>query len=299
MTQYRVDGSNASSISMHLDAIKTVLDLTTARNRQFSDTIKRALFWQDLYSCLFVGTTRLLSHRDYEKFCHETISASAPGSLVPPGFEDLASDFPDEFIDVIRDLNSLCTLVDTRCVSELDTMEQHPIDNLQYCIESRLVDLLSESRTFNAEDLILQACIFACFLVTYKLSTGIWEGCFIPEYCATQVMVLLTKAEDDLRWEKEVFQKLSIWLSLVSGSLAQRSRIQSRAINLLQDGCRGHQNITLESWDSLVAVFREFIWSNYAMEQPAWRFWQKVHSPKQQVGQLQYDETILMHPAYT
>lgn len=284
---------------MHLDAIKTVLDLTTARKCQFSDTIKRALFWQDLYSCLFVGTTRLLSHRDYEKFSRETISAPAPDSLVPLGFEKLASDFPDEFIDVVRDLNSLCTLVDSRYVSELDTIEQHPIDNLQYCIESRLVDLLSKNRISNAEDLILQACVFASFLVTYKLSTGIWEGCFIPEYCATQVMVLLTKAENDLRWEKEAFQKLSIWLLLVSGSLAQRSRIQSRAISLLQDGCRGHQNITLESWDSLVAVCRDLIWSNCSMEQSTWRFWQKVYSLKQQVGELQYGETVSMHPTYT
>lgn len=261
--------------------------------------MRRALFWQDLYSCFFVGTTRLLSHRDYEQFSHETIPASAPGSFVPSGFEKVIVDLPEGFIEILRDLGELCALVDSRCAPGVNTIEEYPIDNFQYCIESRLVDLLSENRNSNAEDFVLQACIFASFLITYKLSTGIWEGCFIPEYCATQVMSLLVKAEGDIRWKKEGFVELSLWLLVVSGSLAQRSRVRSQAISMIRNGCYDSRNRMHDQWDVLVELCRKFVWSSYSMEQSTWQFWQDVHSPRQQIGQSKYNDPIRMHPACT
>ncbi|KAF1971725.1 hypothetical protein BU23DRAFT_170683 [Bimuria novae-zelandiae CBS 107.79] len=295
--EYRVDGSNASSIATHIGAVKRVLELTEASNVKVSDAIRRALFWQDLYSCLFVGTTRLFSHRDYEQFNFERLPSSTPGYIIPPGFERIMDGFPDAYLEVVLELNALCTLVDLRCTPGGLPIIEYPIDNFQYCIESRLVDLLSQNKASGAEDFILQACIFACFLVTYKLSTGIWEGCFIPEYCAAQIMSLLDKAKGDIRLEKGGFKKVLLWLLFVSGALAKRSRVRLRAVKMIRDGCRDLLDGMHDDWDSLSGICRTFIWSSHSMERKSWRFWQEVHSPWQGIGRLVEEQPIAMHAA--
>jgi len=292
-----VNGSNANSITTHLAAVKNVVELTKASNVSVSDAIRRALFWQDLYSCLFVGTTRLLSHRDYEEFSCETFPSSAPGCFVPPGFERVISSFPEGFVEVSLDLNALCTLVDLRCTPGGLPIQECPIDNFQYCIESRLVDLLSQDRSSGTEDSLLQACIFAAFLVTYNLSTGIWEGCFIPEYCATQVMTLLNKTKGDTRWKQNGYNELLLWLLFVSGAMAKRSGVRSRAIKRIRIDCHHLLGGLYDDWDHLQETLRTFIWSNHSMEQKIWRFWQELQSPRPRTSRFDGEEFVIMHPA--
>lgn len=281
---------------MHIGAIKNVLEMSRAANVHVSDAIKRALFWQDLYSCLFVGTTRLVSHRDYEEFTSETFLSLNQGYSIPPGFEKIASSFPAEFVEVLIDLNALCHHVDLRCAPGHLPLHECPIDNFQYNIESRLVDLLSHDRASGQEDFILQACIFACFLIAYQLSTGIWEGCFIPEYCATQVMSLLRKTKDDRRWEHHDFKDLLLWLLFVSGALAKRNRIRLRARNMIHGGCRGFLEITDGRWESMDELLQKFVWSSHSMEKRTRQFWHEIHSPRQDINRSKDEEPILMHP---
>ncbi|KAF2446178.1 hypothetical protein P171DRAFT_253923 [Karstenula rhodostoma CBS 690.94] len=294
--EYRVDGSNASSIPTHLSAVKNVMELTKTSNVPISDAIRRALFWQDLYSCLFVGTTRLLSHRDYEEVSRETFPSSAPGSFVPLGFAGVISDFPEEFVEIIVDLNALCTLVDIRCSPGALPLQECPIDNFQYRIESRLVDLLSQNRGSNNEDHLFQACIFASFFVTYNLSTGIWEGCFIPEWCATQVMTLLTKTQSDPRWKKDRYKNLLMWLLFVSGAMAKRNKVRSRAIKMIWTRCHDLLGAFSDDWNQLLEVLKTFIWSSHSMEQKVWRFWQELHSPQLGIGRFE-EEIGSKHPS--
>ncbi|KAJ4303030.1 hypothetical protein N0V90_001921 [Kalmusia sp. IMI 367209] len=277
-----------------LKDFKNVLKLTESAHIPVSSTIRRALFWQDLYSCLFVGTLRLLSHHDYEEFTCEKVDSSAPGYYVPSGFERVKTDFPVDFIDIVRDLNALCAAVDKRCTRGGLPIKEYPIDNFQYSIESRLVDLLSQNRSSGAEDYILQACIFAIFLCTYKLSTGIWEGCFIPEYCATQIISLLSKTKGDPRWKQREFKELLLWLLFVSGAMANRNRVRSRAIKTIRSDCYDLLKRMHDEWDTLEHVLRTFIWSNLAMEQNLWQFWQEMHSPQKVNSRM--DEKIPMHP---
>jgi len=261
-----------------------------------SDSIRRALFWQDLYSCLFVGTTRLLSHKDYEKFSHDNDLDFAPRSSVPSGFEKLISNFDEEFGSILSALNALCGVVDTRCTPGGSPIKEHPIDNSQYCIESRLIDLLSHVRSLAVEDNIYEACIFACFLSTYKLSTGIWEGCFIPEYCSTQILSLLSRTREDPRWKEDGYKELLVWLLFTSGSLAQRHRIQKRAFKLISETFFSVLQGIHDDWDALEDVLKGFIWSSHAMEQKTWQFWQEMHSPRKLSYSLD-DESVRMHPA--
>jgi hypothetical protein len=290
-----VDGSNANSIATHLSAVKNVVELTEASSVSIPEPIRRALFWQDLYSCLFVGTTRLLCHRDYEEISHETLPSSAPGSFVPLGFKAIISDLPKDFVEVIFDLNALCTLVDTRCTLGGIPLQECPIDNFQYRIESRLVDLLSENRGSGREDHVLQACIFATFLVTYNLSTGIWEGCFIPEWCGTQVTTLLSKTRNDPRWKTGNCKNLLLWLLFVSGAMAKRSRLRSRVIKMIRIDCCDLLEGLYDNWDRLLDTLKTFIWSSHSMEEKLRQFWQELHSPQPRNNSSQRG-IVTMHP---
>lgn len=296
MLQYRVEGTNANSISTHLSAIQKVVELTEASNVSISDTIRRALFWQDLYSCLFVGTTRLLSHRDYEEISRERLPSSALGSFIPLGFENFIPDFPEELLEIIADLNALCTLVDSRRSPGCPLLQEYPIDNFQYFIESRLVDLLSQNRCSGEGDPILQACIFTAFFITYNLSTGIWEGCFIPEWCATQITTLLIKTQSDPRWGKTHYKNLLLWLLFVSGAMAKRNRVRSRAIKIIRTYRHDLLGGLYDNWDRLLEVLKAFIWSSHCMEKKVWRFWQELHSPHPGTGRFE-EEIGTMHPA--
>jgi hypothetical protein len=296
MLQYRVDGSNANIIATHLSAVKKVVDLTKASKVSIPDPIRRALFWQDLYSCLFVGTTRLLSHRDYEEISRETLPSSVPGSFVPLGFKAIISDLPGGFVEVISDLNALCTLVDTRCTPGGIPLQECPIDNFQYHVESRLVDLLSQNRGSEREDHVLQACMLATFLVTYNLSTGIWEGCFIPEWCATQITTLLVKTRNDLRWKRDSYKNLLLWLLFVSGAMAKRSRLRSRVIEVIKTYCHDLVGGLYDNWDRLLGILKTFVWSSHAMEEKIRQFWQELNSPQPQNGRFE-EEIVAMHPA--
>ncbi|KAL5414592.1 hypothetical protein PMIN03_003093 [Paraphaeosphaeria minitans] len=294
--EYRVDGSNAISITTHLSAIRNVVELTKASNASTSDAIRRALFWQDLYSCLFVGTFRLLSHRDYEEISPEILPSLTSGSFVPPGFDEIILEFPRQLVEIMVDLNALCTFVDTRCSSRGLPLRECPIDNVQYGIESRLVDLLSQNRCSGTDDHLLQACIFASFFITYNLSTGIWEGCFIPEWCATRVTTLLTKTRRHPRWKENRYKKLLLWLLFVSGAMAKRNQIRSRAIKIIQSCFHDTLNGLYDDWDQLLKVMKTFVWSGHSMEQKVWRFWEDLHSPQPGIGRFE-EEIGTMHPA--
>ena len=43
--EYRIDGSNATSIATHIRAVDTILKMTREKNIVVPDAIKRALFW--------------------------------------------------------------------------------------------------------------------------------------------------------------------------------------------------------------------------------------------------------------
>lgn len=283
---------------MHLGAMKNVLDQTATHNNvEVPDAMRKALFWQDLYSCLFVGTTRLLSHHQYEEYNCESFFSSAPGYFVPRGFTKVISKFPDDFVKILMDLNVLCTIVDMRNPLGEIQIDERPIDNFQYCIESRLVDLISHNRNSGSEDSILQACTFAFFLITYKLSTGIWEGCFISEYCATQIRTLLSKTKNDPRWDAHGFKELHLWLLFISGALAKRKQVRLRAARMIQNDCYGLLSGIIDDWNSLERLCKSFVWSSHSMDQKLWQFWQETRSPQERIIRLEEEETFVMHPA--
>jgi hypothetical protein len=230
---------------------------------------------QDLHSCLFVGTTRLLTHKDYPEFCW-TRDPNRPGAyVIPAGFDAISRTSSAKFRALLEDLNALCSLVDAECGPGGILIEKLAIDNGQAWIESRLINLLHESRHSGEENSLYNACIFACFLITYKLSTGIWEGCFIPEYCASQILGLVSHAINTSSDKTD--PKLILWLLFVGGALAKRSRTKLRASVLILSLYREKIEQLHHGWWEVKETLKSFIWSEHTMELKALRFWHELH----------------------
>jgi hypothetical protein len=195
--------------------------------------------------------------------------------LVPAGFSTFFRTFPSGFQTLLEDLNALCSLVDAKCGRGGVPVENLLIDNGQAWIESRLIDLLHESRHSGKENSLYDACVFALFLITYKISTGIWEGCFIPEYCASQIIGLTSRfiSISSSRHAPE----LVLWLLFVGGALAKRSRTKLRASALILSLCPEHMERSQRNWLSLKDTFKTFIWSEYTMERTLLRFWEELY----------------------
>jgi hypothetical protein len=275
--EYRIDGANSDSIATHIRGVQMMMKACKERNVALIDEVQRALFWQDLISCLMAGTPRLLSHRDFRDFKITKDVQNLEVRSIPPGFARYIDQWPEDYIVVIQDLRALACVLDAKCGLESEPLEVFPIDNDQANLESRIVDLLSDYRRFpSSTGPIYEACIFAAYLCTYKLSTGIWMGCYIPEVCVNQIIRCVSEAVRDARWK--VTPSLLLWLLFVSGGLTERKHARVQVIALILDVMRDRIEELVVDWETSRNILQRFIWSNRAMERRLFGFWQELQS---------------------
>ncbi|KAF1850856.1 uncharacterized protein K460DRAFT_22889 [Cucurbitaria berberidis CBS 394.84] len=271
--EYRVDGANCDSIRAHIQGVQAIMNMCQAEDVTAVDQVQRALFWQDLISCLVLGTSRLLSHNCYQEFRNLRIVNVT--KELPLGFLEVTYMWHMEFAAVVQDLTGLCTLVD-KCDPTRTFIDELPIDDSQANIESRLVDLLSESRSSPAcVDSIYEACIFATYLCTYNLSTGIWMGCFVPEVCVSRIIGCVTEAVHDPLWDS--VPGLLLWLLCVSGGLTERKDVRKQVTVLIQSVFLLHMEGIHQDWHVCKGILRNYVWSERAMERKIFRVWKDLH----------------------
>jgi hypothetical protein len=159
-------------------------------------------------------------------------------------------------------------------MAELDD-EGYPINNAQANLESRVVDLLSASRSrSSSNDILYQACLYATYLCTYKLSTGIWEGQFVPEICASRILecVAAFVCEEQLG----PGANLLFWLLFVSGGMTERHDIRLRAIGLMRHRYLEPCRKLLQTWERVTQELKAFIWCRAAMDARLFRMWAQL-----------------------
>jgi hypothetical protein len=274
--EYRMDGTNCTTIAAHIRGVQAIMKQCKARNAALIDEVQRALFWQDLLSCLMAGTPRFLSHRDFHDFQSPRNVNRLSHWEVPVGFRSNVAQWPGEFALVLQDLNSLCWVVDSQCNAGDDPLDMFPVDNNQANLESRLIDLLRECKTSKLEvDPWYEACILAAFLCAYKLSAGIWIGCCIPEMCINQIVLLVTKVPRASRWLPT--PDLLKWLLLVSGGMTEREQFRTPIAQLIRELPPGRPEYSGQAWEMLKSSLKTFIWCEHTMERKVHRFWKEVH----------------------
>jgi hypothetical protein len=207
-------------------------------------------------------------------FSSEQKLLDSPGYFIPTGFQSIVSTFHSEYGYVLAELNALCHVLDAGERSNASSSDQLRFENYQYCIQSRLIDIWSEQRSLGIDDPICEACIFATFLCTYMLSVGIWEGCFIPDYCAIKVLDLITRANNDTRLCQ--WKELLLWLLIVTGALTRRNAVRLKALTMIKTPFHNILVGMYEDWEQLYAMLKSFIWSDHAMERDVRSFYDEL-----------------------
>jgi hypothetical protein len=182
--------------------------------------------------------------------------------------------FPQSYIEVIQDLNVLCHVMDSSPNQNEILLDDVPFEDYQYCVQSRLVDLAVSHQALPITDPIYEACIFAAFMCVYMLSTGIWEGCFIPDFAAIKVLGCISEANHDPRWIQS--KKLLLWLLVVTGGLTRKSSVKAMASMMIRSSFNSILAGTYDDWDELKCTLTTFIWSGNAMERHVRRFWDEL-----------------------
>lgn len=185
--------------------------------------------------------------------------------------------FPHDFAILLEDHNALCTLIDACCKGEdgHSAIFQLRVDDAQAWMESRITDLLAIARNLGEMDPVYETILFTIYLCTYKLSTFIWEGCYIPEWIASHIWKVLTKIPSDVEWQHS--PQLLLWLLFAGAAFVSRraTRLQYRVLILGR-----YEDVigTLhEDWQSTRDILRQFVWSEQSMEARYYKFWEELH----------------------
>jgi hypothetical protein len=274
--EYRMDGASCTTIAAHIRGVQAMMKLCKARNVALVDEVQRALFWQDLLSCLMAGTSRFLSHKDFQDFASPKDVDQSEQRKVPLGLRSNVIQWPEEFAHVLQDLNSLCWLVDLQCGPNKAPIDVFPVDNNQANLESRLVDLLYQCRnSIHNTDPWYEACVLAAYICTYKLSTGIWMGCYIPEFCINHIVRLVTQVPRSPQWLPS--PSLLMWLLFVSGGMTDRKELRTPIAELIRKLFPNNSEDLGQEWELLRVSLKTFIWCEHSMGQKVFMFWKEVY----------------------
>jgi hypothetical protein len=277
--EYRIDGSNCETIATHINGVRTMMTLCKLRNVPLVDEVQRALFWQDLLSCLMAGTPRILSHNDFQDYKTPENAKQLEKRAVPLGFQATIVQWPEDFALVLQDLDSLCRLVDIQCNSNERYLDTCPIDNDQANLESRLVDLLNECKhSLHEFDHWCEASILCAYVCTYQLSTGIWTNCFIPEVCMKRILELVAQ---NTRGSYGIpVPDLVLWLLFICGGLTNREILRTQTAQLIHEIFPSSSEVGSKEWEELILILRTFIWCDHSMERKIFTFWNDVYLQK-------------------
>ncbi|OAL50878.1 hypothetical protein IQ07DRAFT_404956 [Pyrenochaeta sp. DS3sAY3a] len=265
--EYRVDGSDCEGIAVHIRAVQVMLQRYGDPHEPIIEQLHRALFWQDLLSCLLLESRRVISHEDYSEY--RALKLMDGTEEVPTGFFSVIHIFQEDFVAILQDIQLLCTLVD----ESRRPFEELPMDSSQANLESRMVDLLSKAKHSSNLNIVYRTCIFAAYLCTYNLSTGIWMGYFVPEVCVDQIYRSVTEATHD-----QFAPKVLLWVLSVAGGLTQRNVVKKRYIERIRTIGR-HLDGLYQDLDTFMGVMKEFIWCERTMGEKMSSFWRELHNP--------------------
>ncbi|KAM0496745.1 hypothetical protein ACHAP8_007328 [Fusarium lateritium] len=274
--------------------------LASGYNPERVQQLQRALFWQDIICSLATGTPRLLPFVNHGAFDHlREDKMYANCFALPEGLTPHIGSWPETSLAVFEDLNAMCRLVDRMhgqdtssahlsdsdanattvpvpLMEDLDD-EGYPLYNNQADLEIRLVDLLSQTtgaNPHNQDDLIYRACLFAAYLCTYRLSSGLWEGQYVPEKCVTEILKCMADFTRHMSpWK--LAPDISFWLLNVAGGLTKNQFNGKQAAALVQRYRSFYPTGYNQDWEVVEVRLRKFVWCEHTMKSNLYRFWQE------------------------
>ncbi|ENH65010.1 hypothetical protein FOC1_g10001578 [Fusarium oxysporum f. sp. cubense race 1] len=305
--EYRVRDTNPgpACAATHIHGLQTIISqrniLTSQHSVSHVTQVQRALFWQDIICSLATGAPRVLQFDNRGMFTRLREDETYRSYFaLPQGFIPHTYGWPAAVPAVFEDLNALCCAVDTMrrgtrapitfvnngdkdiSVTPMPLMEDlddegYPLCNSQANLQIRLVDLLSGTRrdgSQSEETLIYRACLFAAYLCTYRLSEGVWGGCFAPEKCVTEILDCMTDFTRQMSpWK--LAPDISFWLLYMAGGLTKSQLHKDQAAALVERYQCFYSTGYGQDWELVEMRLKKFIWCEHVMKQKMYRFWQE------------------------
>ncbi|KAI1813790.1 hypothetical protein GGS20DRAFT_577289 [Poronia punctata] len=249
-----------SQVQTHLNAIKSLLEISKKKGVPLSRGIKRAIFWQDLNSTILASTRRIVDHTTFDEL-HWTRDLSLPRPFqLPLGFQTRSHLLGKEFTEVLKDTHALQCIRDSPEPRSCSASVMADINNHIASIQSRLVNLPRSSP-------LLDSCYLATYLCSVMLCCTTWCALVIPPYIASKLLNTIHNIDNDDTWYEHA--DLLAWMICIGGAFAPKGTTQSGFISLLH--CRRLDRL-YTSWPELVEILERFIWSERAFTLPVKTF---------------------------
>ncbi|KAJ3525227.1 hypothetical protein NM208_g11729 [Fusarium decemcellulare] len=264
-------------VQFHMGAIQRLLDVCRSKGVYLSDSIKRAIFWQDLNSSVMSGSSRVVDHTTFSELLWTRDPFSPTFFILPPGFEPHAHLLGNDFVEVLKDVYALQCIRDSEFFGVEDAIEMAHVDNHQASIQSRLVSLPNRSS-------ISKCCHLAAYLCASMLRCKVWRDSIIPSHLSLQLLFELHQANDDPVWNEQ--PRLLAWLLHIGGAFAPMGSVRSDYTALLHLNRKTRLGGLYTSWLELVEILKQFIWSEKAFAAQVKAFWDESSA---YVGQIKID----------
>ena len=119
------------------------------------------------------GSDRIIDHTTFGELEWKRDPFTPAFFVLAPGFQQRAHLFPEDFVEVLKDIHALQCVQDLPGYSCQNPIEMLRVDNHQASIGSRLVDLPKLLP-------VIEACHLAAYLGACMLCSKVWRHSVIP-----------------------------------------------------------------------------------------------------------------------
>jgi hypothetical protein len=119
------------------------------------------------------GSNRIVNNTTFAELRWGRDPFAADFFILAPGFQKSADLFPEDFVEVLKDIHALQCIQDLPSYTCQNPIEMCRIDNQQASIGSRLVDLPKLSA-------FTEACYLAAYLSACMLCAKVWRHSVMP-----------------------------------------------------------------------------------------------------------------------
>ncbi|KAL4883798.1 hypothetical protein BJY04DRAFT_24647 [Aspergillus karnatakaensis] len=256
-------------VQLHMGAVQQLLEICRRDGIYLTSGIKRAIFWQDLNSSILAQTPRLYSHTTFSEL-HWARDPFVPKFYhLPSGFQALSSHLTPELINILEDLHALQCIREVPYYSKSDMTFMTHINNHTASIQSRLMDLPRTS-------VLQECCILTAYNCSIMLCCTAWCALIVPSHISSKLLHILqqTSNDQDTLWDDH--PKFLLWLLYIGGAFAPEGKVRSGFIALLRANNASRFAGWDLSWQGVVEILKEFVWSEKAFGVAVRGVWEEV-----------------------
>lgn len=260
--EWRTGSSDNAQI--HLRGIEQLLRLCESEQRALSATVRRGIFWQDVNTAIVCAKDRVMDRAMFPEFDWGRTTFKVDWARLPSGFEDLRGELGDPSTNpaqdiylTIQDISVLQKHSESLACCKPDIGLIHDIDNMQACIEARIIEQLHMAD----DNPLRMAVLLTAYLYTYSLFTQIWNGRAIPLHITSRLLgqLQILTCGDLLPPQKPVI----LWCIFVAGCLTPDGTTHTAYGLLLQTtfGELVSAPSINTSWFATFGMLDQFLWS--------------------------------------